>query len=160
MSLRFAYRPVSLKGPPGAAHPSGATRFWRPFVEVRIIGPQCWYDLPQALIDTGAQDTVFPWDLQAIIGAQLRPDAGYVLRWRGTVYPLRFADVELQLAADGSVWRWPALVGFSPHHCHTSCSDTLGFSSIWTQLSSESALSSIWRRTALTQGQGCDNTPR
>lgn len=114
MSLRFPYQPVGLKGPPGAVHPSGETKFWRPFVEVRIIGPHYWYDLPQALIDTGAQDTVFPWDLHALIGAQLRPDAGYVLRWRGTAYPLRFADVELQLTGSGSVWKWTALVGFSP----------------------------------------------
>ena len=111
MSLRFPIGPSSE----GTCWFCASVRGDEVLAAIRgIIGPQYWYDLPQALIDTGAQDTVFPWDLHTVIGAQLRPDGGYVLRWRGTGYPLRFADVELQLTGNGSVWRWPALVGFSP----------------------------------------------
>jgi hypothetical protein len=44
----------------------------------------------------------------------LRPHAGHGVRWRGQLHPLRFGEVELQFAADGLVWQWPAVVGFSP----------------------------------------------
>lgn len=36
------------------------------------------------------------------------------MRWRGQLHPLRFARVELELADDNTVLRWPAVVGFSP----------------------------------------------
>lgn len=116
MSLKFPFVPVPLKGPPGkaATHPSGATRFWRPFVPIRLIGPASSQLLPQALVDSGSQDCVFPWDVHTVVGATLRPDAGHIVRWRGTAYPLRFGDIELELADNGETWRWPALVGFSP----------------------------------------------
>lgn len=41
------------------------------------------------------------------------PDTGHIVRWRGTAYPLRFADVELELSQDGDTWRWPTCVGFT-----------------------------------------------
>jgi hypothetical protein len=44
----------------------------------------------------------------------LKADAAHAVRWRGQAYRLRFGDVELELADDnGSVCRWPAVVGFS-----------------------------------------------
>ena len=115
MSLRYPYQPVKLTGPPGVivAHPTGATQLWRPFVDVRIIGPTTFLPFSKALVDTGAQDTIFPWDTHFLIGAPLRPDTGHLVRWRGTAYPLRFADVELQLESGASIWRWPAMVGLT-----------------------------------------------
>jgi hypothetical protein len=44
----------------------------------------------------------------------LRPDTVHRVRWRGQLHPLRFGDVELLLTDNGSTWRWPAVVGFSP----------------------------------------------
>jgi hypothetical protein len=36
------------------------------------------------------------------------------VRWRGQLHPLRFGDAALLLTDNGSVWRWSAVVGFSP----------------------------------------------
>lgn len=109
MTLRYPYQPVALKGP----HPSGAAIFWRPFLPVRIIGATGTRYFAQALLDPGSQDTIFPLAAHRRIGASLRPDAGHVLRWRGTTYPLRFGDVELELGDQSTVWTWPAVIGFS-----------------------------------------------
>jgi hypothetical protein len=66
-------------------------------------------------LDTGADDTLFPLDVATYIGAVLRPDRGFGIRWRGQPYQLRFGDVELELSdGTGSAYRWPATVGFSP----------------------------------------------
>src|SRR5205807_5180790 len=69
---------------------------------------------PRAVVDPASDDTVFPLDTARRIRAQLRPDTGHRVRWRGQVHPLRFGDVELILNDGISVWRWSAVVGFSP----------------------------------------------
>src|SRR5687767_8198746 len=113
--LRFPYltEPVVRGSPPTL--PPGSTVRWRPFVPVRIYGPTGRFrDYPRALLDTGADDTVIPLVAATALGVTLMPDGAFGLRWRGQPYPLRFGDVELELAdASGSVWRWPATVGFS-----------------------------------------------
>jgi hypothetical protein len=116
MSLRFPYQPVTLKHAAGASapQPPTTTPFWRPFVPIRIRGSFSSRLFPQALIDTGSQDCVFPWGSHVVIGAALHSDAGHALRWRGTAYPLRFASVELELTDGSTIWRWPARVAFSP----------------------------------------------
>ncbi len=114
--LRFAYLPESLVGAPPPSLPPGSTARWRPLVPVRIIGPtgQVRY-FPRAMLDSAADDTLFPLDLTALIGVVLKPQTGHVIRWRGQRYPLRFGDGELELTDEsGSSWLWPAIVGFSP----------------------------------------------
>jgi hypothetical protein len=64
--------------------------------------------------DPASDDTVFTLDTARRIGAQLRPDTGHRIRWRGQLHPLRFGDVELVLHDGVSVWRWATVVGFSP----------------------------------------------
>jgi hypothetical protein len=66
------------------------------------------------VVDPAADDTVFPLDTATRIGAILRPDSGHRVRWRGQLHPLRFGDVELVLSTNGTSFRWPAVVGFSP----------------------------------------------
>jgi len=68
----------------------------------------------RAVLDPAADDTVFPLDTAGRIGAHLRPDTGHRIRWRGQIHPLRFGAVELELDDGTAVWRWPAVVGFSP----------------------------------------------
>jgi hypothetical protein len=58
-------------------------------------------------------DTVFPIAIVRTLGVTLRPDVGEKLRWRGRPYDLRFGDVELSLADNVAIWRWPAAVGCS-----------------------------------------------
>jgi hypothetical protein len=57
---------------------------------------------------------VLPLALVGILGAVLRPDGGQGLRWRGQAFSLHFGDLELELSDGLQVWRWPAVVGFSP----------------------------------------------
>jgi hypothetical protein len=114
--LRFPYLPEPLSGPARPSLPAGATVHWRPLVPVRIVGPTGLYrDFPRALLDPGADDTVFPMDLVPVLDVMLLPDVRNAVRWRGQRYALRFGQVHLELSDDsGSVWRWPATVGFSP----------------------------------------------
>jgi hypothetical protein len=102
--LSFPYLAELLVGPPPSL-PSGSTVRWRPLVPVRIHGPMGGFrHFPRALLDTATA-----------LGVVLRPDTGQVIRWRGQQHALRFGDVELELADEsGAVWRWPAVVGFSP----------------------------------------------
>lgn len=80
-----------------------------------IIGPTGLVrHFGRAVLDPAADDTVFPLDTAGRLGVGLRPDTGHRVRWRGQLYALRFGDVELVLADDVSVWRWPAVVAFSP----------------------------------------------
>ena len=89
---------------------------WRPLVPVRLIGPTGKSrSFTRAVFDPCADDTVFAADLSPLLDITLRPVTGHVVRWRGQSYPLRFGDVELELTDDsGAVWRWPAVVSFSP----------------------------------------------
>src|SRR5437588_12701895 len=56
----------------------------------------------------------FPFDTAGRLGIPLRPSTGHGVRWRGQLHPLRFGDVALLLTDNGSIWRWSAVVGFSP----------------------------------------------
>jgi hypothetical protein len=68
---------------------------------------------PRALLDPGADDTLFPLALAGLLGVALRADIAHGVRWRGQGFPLRFGDVELELSDGSQVWQWPAVVGFS-----------------------------------------------
>jgi hypothetical protein len=114
--LRFDYLSEPLTGAPPPSLPPNSTARWRPLLPVRISGPsgRLRY-FPRAILDSGADDTIFPLDVATLVGVTLRADAGHAIRWRGQSYQLRFGDVELELTDEsGSVWRWPATVGFSP----------------------------------------------
>jgi len=83
-------------------------------VPVTVRGPAGQRNFSRAVVDSGADDTVFPLDVLGRIGAIPRPDTGHRIRWRGTLYPLRFADTELVLADLATTYRWPAVVAFTP----------------------------------------------
>jgi hypothetical protein len=113
--LRFPYQDELLTGPPPPTLSAGATIRWRPLVPVDIVGPNGLVRyFGRAVLDPGADDTVFPLDSAARLGIPLRPDTGHRLRWRGQLHPLRFGDVELVLADANSECRWQAIVTFSP----------------------------------------------
>lgn len=107
MTLRFGY----LDEPP--PRPGGIVQ-WRPYVPLRVIGPGgVARPIARALLDTGADDCVFPLTIAQLIGASLPSSSQHIVRWRGQGFPLQFASVELELTDGTSLWRWPALVGFS-----------------------------------------------
>jgi hypothetical protein len=69
----------------------------------------------RALVDSGADDTVFPLDIVSLLAVTLLPVTGHALRWRGQSHALRYGRVELELVDDtGSALRWPATVAFTP----------------------------------------------
>jgi hypothetical protein len=113
--LRFPYQDELLTGPAPPSLAAGATVRWRPLVPVEIFGPSgLSRQFTRAVVDPAADDTVFPLDTARQIGAVLRPDTGHRVRWRGQLHPLRFGDVELVLEDGTRIWRWPAVIGFSP----------------------------------------------
>jgi hypothetical protein len=113
--LRFPYQDEALTGPPPPSLSAGAVVRWRPLAPVTILGPGgVFRDFGRAVLDPAADDTVFPLDTAQRLGIALRPDTGHRVRWRGQLHPLRFGDAELVLTDNTSVWRWPAVVGFSP----------------------------------------------
>ncbi len=113
--LSFAYQDEPLTGPPPPSLPAGATVRWRPLVPVDIVGPSGLIRrFGRAILDPGADDTVFPLDTALRLGVRLRPDTGHRLRWRGQLQPLLFGDAELVLADDASACQWHAVVAFSP----------------------------------------------
>ncbi len=118
MILRLPYQPVALDPtkPVPPSLPVGSKVRWRPLVRVLIIGPGTgrYKKFDKALVDSGADDTLFPIGTDRILGVRLRPETGHGHRWRGNWCPLRFGDVELELTDDLSFMRWPAIVGFSP----------------------------------------------
>jgi hypothetical protein len=84
-------------------------------VPVTLVGPGgvCRV-FDRAILDSGADDTVFPIDTALRLGIPLRPPTGHGVRWRGQLHVLRFANVELSLADLKSTWHWRAVIGFSP----------------------------------------------
>ncbi len=113
--LRFPYQDEQFAGPAPPSLPTSAVARWRPLIPITIFGQTGLSDgFYRAILDSAADDTVFPIDLARRLGVRLHPPSGHGLRWRGQLYPLRFGDVELSITDSVSVWRWPAVVSFSP----------------------------------------------
>ena len=113
--LRFAYQSEPIQGvSPPSLQPNALER-WRPLIPVAVVGPtgkRRYY--PRALLDSGADDSVFPLSATTILGVTLRPESGHGIRWRGQSYALRFGDLTLELDDGIQVFRWSAVIGFSP----------------------------------------------
>jgi hypothetical protein len=65
------------------------------------------------VIDTGSADVIFPWTAAPLLGVALLPASAYQVRWRGTGYPMRFANMTMEIAGVAASCRWPAVVAFS-----------------------------------------------
>ncbi len=95
--------------------PAGARVRRRPIVPVDIVGPTgVVQHFGRAVVDSAADDSVFPLVTARWINVNFRTDTGHRIRWRGQVHPLRFGDVELVLDDGNSVWRWRTVLAFSP----------------------------------------------
>ena len=111
MSLRFPYQLAAVGH---AVLPLGGR--WvrpRPLVPITVMGPRD-SRLRMALVDTAADDTVFPEVLAGLIGVDLTSaPAGTAGGVGGLTFAVRYAQVTLRLT-DGREFReWPAWVGFT-----------------------------------------------
>jgi hypothetical protein len=112
--LRFPYLDEPLVGPPPPSLAANARVRWRPLVPIVVHGLQGLVSFSRALVDCGADDSIFPLDVASLLNIPLQPLTGHVMRWRGQRYALRYGHIELELVDDdGNSLRWPALVGFS-----------------------------------------------
>ena len=68
----------------------------------------------RALVDSGADDTLFPLEMVELLGIALHPPTGHAMRWRGQRFALRYGNAELELVDDnGETLRWSAIVAFT-----------------------------------------------
>jgi hypothetical protein len=80
-----------------------------------VYGPTgSFVSFGRALVDPGADDTIFPFDVATVLGIPLLVTTGHAMRWRGQRFLLHFGVVQLELIDDaGSALRWPATVAFT-----------------------------------------------
>lgn len=110
MTLRFLYRSVRMRQPVWSLF--GRITRPRPLVTITLVGPKGDY-VRECLLDSGADDTVFPETAAEMAGIDLtnapEGEFGAVGGGRATG---RYAEVLLRLT-DGVEFReWPARVGF------------------------------------------------
>jgi hypothetical protein len=117
VSLRFPYQAVPLQGPPPLTLAINATERWRPLVPVRLVSLTTgqFRDFDQALLDSGADDAIFPLAAALAIGVSFLPEVGtaVTIRWGGSTHPVRYGEVRLELTDGTTTWSWPARVAFS-----------------------------------------------
>lgn len=84
----------------------------RPIVTVRISGPKAdarW----DALVDTGADETVFPLSLAELLGVELDEEITSVAAGiSGDRLKIHYGEVGLEIEADGTRAAWRTTVGF------------------------------------------------
>jgi hypothetical protein len=102
---RWVQRPVVPHG--------GVLYRLRPVVSVIVSGPG-GSRITDTLIDSGADDTVFPTRFAGLIGLSLdQAPTGYARGVGGAILPCRYATVELRLSDGAEVFQWRTLVAFS-----------------------------------------------
>jgi hypothetical protein len=112
MSLLFKYVAVRMRSKAIAL--GGRSTRPKPLVPVTVLGPVN-SRLVQALLDTAADDTVFPESLAALLGVDLTgaPESEASGVGRSAAARLRFATVILRLATSSERREWPATVSFT-----------------------------------------------
>ena len=112
MSLFFPYKVVPVHH--SVVSLGGRWSRPRPLTTVSVIGPSNTYPL-DGLLDTGAEDTVFPEHLAAAIGIDLtNAPIGQCTTVNLTPLTVRYAQVTLRLTDGVERREWPAWVAFSP----------------------------------------------
>jgi len=106
--MRFEYATLISSGP-DTGEPA---IIFRPEVPIRLHGPNGSDDF-QALVDTGADNTVFPKALADALGIPLIAGTGPAAQaFGGQKIALSYADVELELIHAQGNLRWLARVYF------------------------------------------------
>jgi hypothetical protein len=92
-----------------------------------LIGPLRSWPL-DALVDTGAEDTVFPEWVANAIGLDLtKAPTGTGAGVGGTPVVLRYAQITLRIADNNERREWQAWAGFTPMHLRLALLGFAGF---------------------------------
>jgi len=112
MTLRFRYQRFFVKSPLIAL--GGQTWYPRPIIPVSLIGPTGIAVAKDALLDTGATNTVFPEAVAVALGLDLSTAPTSTGSTVGApTIPLRFAAITLRVADNQQQREWQAWVGFT-----------------------------------------------
>jgi predicted aspartyl protease len=110
--LRFPYHRFRVKQP--LVHLGGRLNRPRPVVPITLIGPSD-SRLVSALLDTAADDTVFPETVAGKLGVDLTNAPEVTSAGVGSVpFPVRLAMVTLRLTDNNERREWRGWVGFTP----------------------------------------------
>lgn len=106
--MRFAYREY-ISAFQGA---SDYRLIVRPVITIRVIGPKAdarW----DALVDSGADETLFPLSLAELLGVRLDQEmTSEAAGISGERLKIQYGDVELRIESDQRVVAWKTTVGF------------------------------------------------
>lgn len=84
----------------------------RPVITIRVVGPNAdarW----DALLDSGADETLFPLSLAEVLGVELDQELiSEAAGISGDRLKIHYGDVELQIESDQDVVAWKTTVGF------------------------------------------------
>jgi hypothetical protein len=116
VTLRFPYQQIPLQGPPPPTLPATARQRSRPLIPVRLtsLSTGLFRDFPSALLDSGADDTIFPLGAAQALGIAFLPAVagGHSIRWGGASHAVRYGEVRLELSDGTERWTWQATVAF------------------------------------------------
>lgn len=106
--MRFSYTGlISLA--PDTGEP---TAIFRPEIPITLYSPLGSRGI-LALVDTGADNTIFPEAAARVLGIPLVEARGPAARvFGGQAISLSYADVEVEVVHSGGVWRWRPQVFF------------------------------------------------
>jgi hypothetical protein len=111
MSMRFRYKQLTARGPVPSL--GGRATRPRPIIQVTLIGPLAVL-APRGLLDTSADDTVFPESFANQMGIDLTTaPVGQASGTGLATAQIRYAELDLRVS-DGQEFRhWRAWVGFT-----------------------------------------------
>ena len=111
--LHLPYVSRALAQPPPPNLPSGTHIRFRPIVRVTLVGPTETRHRAHAVLDTGSDECLFPMDFLDLIGGTTRPESTHHVTWRGTRYPIQYAEISLLLTDNASTYRWSTVAAFT-----------------------------------------------
>ena len=128
--MRFPYKHISLS--------SAAISFGRsmgttsPILSVTLIGPSD-SRLREGLLDSGADDTIFPESLAALLGVDLsNAPVGRATTATLANVPLRYARLTLRITDGKEQREWPTWIGFTSAKLHQPLLGFAGFLQFFT----------------------------
>jgi hypothetical protein len=110
--IRIPYKSFTVQ-----ATRSGSTdTIYRPMILLRVFGPD-GDDVDYGLVDTGADDTLFPNRMIARLGVVFNSsDYATIAGIDDSVTIVRYATVDLELLGAGGGYRFSSRVGFHAGH--------------------------------------------